>query len=157
MLENDGFTEAMTMAEELKLDRDSYEKQLDALSFEALKVECLKQYDLSGLSLDKYRSEYQSKVNARNKNAELLHEMQVINHDLDVAERTIDNVNNVIDTIKRLISLSDDYTHAMKRTTMTLIKDALNKELGVIDTILYRRDLRNGKVQKSKEYDDIPF
>lgn len=157
MNENDKFTEALSVSEELKLDRDNYRIALSVLTWEQLRDECLKQYDLSGLSLDKYRAEYQKKKDAQDKNRELFTEIRELRQCLDSAERVIANLNTVIDTVKRLISLSAGYTHAMKRTVMTLITDALNRELMDVEFVLYRRDARNGKTGNKDDIDDIPF
>lgn len=149
-------TELQTVTEELGLfDRNQYEQSLVGLSYIELVNECLKQYDLSGLSLDKYRAEWQKKEDARKKNAELYGEISRLNHDLDYAERAIQSVVVAIGVMKVNFELAKDYTHSMKRTVVQVTLDLFNSKLGNLETVLYRRDERQGVIKRDSS--EIPF
>jgi len=149
-------TERETIDEELSIfPRASYVQALENLSWRELKEECLKQYDLSGLSLDKYRAEYQKKEDARRKNVELYSEISRLAHDLDYAERAIKTVVFAIEVTKENLSIATEYTHAMKRTVATIITDSLNKACRDLDTVLYRRSKRHEESNNTP--DEIPF
>lgn len=154
---NNPQTELQTALDELGLSRNAYIHSIMTLSYQELHNECLRQYDMSGEMLDKYRNASSKLAETRDIVHKKDNEIMTLRHDLDNAERAIDAIVSCIGIMKNLFEVSKDYTHAMKRTIVTAINDTFNAKLGNLETVLYRRDVRNGKTGYKNDIGDIPF
>jgi len=121
-------TERQVVNEEVGfLSREFYEQQLSTLSFNALKEECLRQYDISGETLDRYRAAYQRAQDALKRVDNLQMEVSKLRQTAIALDRVgrgfIIAANHVIGNLQTAAS----YTHSMKRTTWKLCEDILEK------------------------------
>jgi len=149
------FTEALSVTEELEIDRTAYKNALATLTWEQLRDECLKQYDLSGTSLDKYRSEWQKRETWFKEADKLRRELAIARQDLTWVAAAASNLVRIVAATIIVMETSADYTHAMKRTARTIIKDMLHPEMAKVETAVDHAAL--GKSKKSDEMSDIQF
>jgi len=149
------FTEALSVTEEIEIDRISYKNALYTLNLEQLREECMKQYDLSGTSLDKYRSEWQKRETWFKEADKLRRELTITRQNLTWVAAAASNLVRMVAAAIIVMETSADYTHAMKRTARQIIKDMLHPEMSKVETAVENAAL--GRSNKSDELSDIPF
>jgi hypothetical protein len=159
---NNPQTELDTALDEIGLSDKAYEKALENLSFVDLKAECLRQYHLSGEMLNKYRTSDAKLSETRRINNELRRANFLLSNACAFAQRKIDDTALELQSIKVMIELSADYTHAMKRTVFTMIKEISTKafnHLGEMSINLREEISRNSysEISARSELNDIPF
>ncbi|SRR5213596_3207690 len=155
-------TEAQTVMDELGLSDNAYERALDGLSFADLKEECMRQYHLSGEMLQKYALTDSKLSETRKYNNELRRSNTLLNNACAFAQRKLDATAIQLQSVKVMIDLSENYTHAMKRTVFAMIKEiTLNAfhDLGEISIGLRDEinDNEGRKVTAGRDWSDIPF
>jgi len=149
------YTEALSISEEIEIDRTAYRDALSTLTWQQLREECMKQYDLSGTSLDKYRSEWQKRETWFKEADKLRRELAITRQNLTWVAAAASNLVRMVAAAIIVMETSADYTHAMKRTARQIIKDMLHPEMAKVETAVENAAL--GRSNKSDELSDIPF
>lgn len=148
-------TELSVTMDELGLSRKSYSLSLHTLSDEQLREECLRQYDLSGEMLSKYRSESTKLYQTRDALRAMRHEMATLRNQLTWLSSRAMSLVSVASAVSIIIETSKGYTHSMKRTAGELIKDMLQPEITNLEATV--KAISENEVQLNSKYGDIPF
>ena len=155
-------TELQTALDEIGLSDASYERALDGLNFIDLKEECMRQYHLSGEMLNKYRIADTKLSETRKFNNELRRSNSLMNNALAYAQRDVNDLSVELQSVAVMIELSGNYTHAMKRTVFTMIKEITGEAVHKLGQINLRvKDEIDGnsmrEIKNRLGVDEIPF
>jgi hypothetical protein len=149
-------TERETVDEALTVfTRQDYIDNLSNLTWEELKQECARQFDLSGDCLDKYRRETQRTADARKEATAQRRRAAMWNSAAIGALATLHIAWTAIQSMIDISNTSSGYTQNAKVIAVRLVTDIGKSALSIVSERV--SELEKKKSTDPEDWSDIPF